>query len=153
MIGLPYKPEVNDCLQAIRRRFNDLGITIRDYAFPSDFWDYGDSMYERFFAEEGFYEVDSDTWKPQENDVLLVPGSTMVSFPTHAGVIVEDNMIYHHYTGRLSELVPFKGVWRTPTVILRHRDFSATKVIPTTIDITELMPEHVRRRFLAESQN
>ena len=147
MIGLPYIPEVNDCLQAVRRRYEDLGIPIRDYAFPNDFWDYEDSMIERLFHKEGFYAVDSDEWVPQVNDVLLIPGSIHVEFPTHLGVLVEGNKVYHHYTNRMSELSPFSGAWRNPTVILRHKDYVPPSKEAKVVDITELMPSHVRRRF------
>lgn len=149
-IGLPYIPEVNDCLQAVRRRYATLGIEIRDYAFPSDFWDYEDSMIERFFGREGFYAIDSDVWKPQVNDVLLVPGSSHYSFPTHLGVLVEGNKVYHHYTNRFSELVPFAGIWRRPSVVLRHKDYVPPEKDMKVYDVTELMPAHVRRRFTKE---
>lgn len=152
MIGLPYKPEVNDCFQNVRRRYADLGINITDYAFPSDFWEYGDSMYERLFEREGFYKVDSDDWVPQENDVLLVQGSLQVSFPTHAGVIVENGKISHHYNNRLSELSDFKGAWRNPTVILRHKDFKPKEKESRAINLTELMPNHVQRRLAGASE-
>lgn len=151
MIGLPYIPEINDCLQAVRRRYADLGIPIRDYAFPNDFWDYEDSMIERLFSKEGFYAVDSDNWKPQINDVLLIPGSSSIPFPTHLGVLVENNKVYHHYTGRTSELSPFAGVWRNPTVILRHKDYVPDSPEERVVDITELMPPHVQRRFTPRS--
>lgn len=150
MIGLPYIPEINDCLQAVRRRYADIGLPIRDYAFPNDFWDYGDSMIERLFHREGFYAVDSDHWKPQINDVLLIPGSSQIPFPTHLGVLVENNKVYHHYTNRRSELSPFAGIWRNPTVILRHKDFVPEDPTGKVVDMTELMPDHVRRRFIKE---
>lgn len=139
--------EVHDCLQMIRGYFALLGIEIRDYAFPSDFWDYGDSMYERLFAREGFYSVDSDDWKPQINDVLLVPGSARVRFPTHGGIIVDDNKVIHHFPGRFSEAVAFKGVWRNPTVILRHKDLKPVVPEQKQILIEELIPDHVKRRL------
>lgn len=147
MIGLPYIPEINDCLQAVRRRYADIGLPIRDYAFPNDFWDYNDSMIERLFHKEGFYAVDSDNWKPQINDVLLIPGSSQIPFPTHLGVLVENNKIYHHYTNRASELSPFAGIWRNPTVILRHKDFVPEEPNGKVVNLEELMPDHVRRRF------
>ncbi len=146
----PYVPEVNDCFQTGRKYFAFLGINIRDYAFPSDFWDYEDSMYERLFEREGFYNVDTDTWKPQVSDVLLVPGSWRVSFPTHIGIVVEDNQVLHHYTGRRCELTPFKGAWRTPTRVLRHeslRPEATTSGTSTLLQLKELMPDHVKRRL------
>lgn len=147
MRPVPYIPEVNDCFQYGRRHFEDLGIHIRDYAFPSDFWDFEDNMFERLFAKEGFVRIDTDNWKPQAHDVLLIPGSVRTSFPTHIGIITETGTVGHHYTGRLSEEVAFKGVWRTPTVVLRHKDIVPPETITKAVDITELMPEHVRRRF------
>lgn len=150
IIGLPYEPEVNDCLQAVRRRYASIGLPIRDYAFPSDFWDYNDSMIERLFHKEGFYAVDSDKWVPQLNDVLLIPGSNLIPFPTHLGVLVENNKVYHHFTNRFSELSPFAGIWRNPTVILRHKDYVPPKSKENIFEITELMPDHVRRRFVKD---
>ena len=147
MIGLQYIPEVNDCFQMARKYFEPLGIEIRDYAFPSDFWDYGDNMYGRLFEREGFYSVDIETWKPQVGDVLLVAGSVGVSFPTHLGILVEDNMVLHHYTNRLSAKDAFKGVWRRPLLVLRHKSLKPVPTLTKSTDITELMPPHVRERF------
>lgn len=149
MATYPYYAEVYDCYQNIRRHFADLGIELKDYAFPSDFWDYDDDMFTRLFAKEGFVNVDPDTWKPEPHDLLMIPGSVRVSFPTHLGVITEDGRISHHYTGRFSEISDFKGPWRTPTRIVRHKDVEKLEEeAPKVIDITELMPDHVRRKFV-----
>lgn len=148
LLGKKYKEEIHDCYQLARGYFSMLGIELRDYAFPSDFWDYEDSLYERLFEREGFYSVDSDNWKPRVSDVLLVQGSARVRFPTHLGIVVEDSKVIHHYPGRFSEATPFKGVWRTPTRILRHKSLDAKHIEQKPILITELMPEHVQRRFL-----
>lgn len=152
MLGLPYVAEVYDCLQAARRYFEPLGISIRDYAFPSDFWDYEDNMYRRLFKREGFYEVDPDEWVPQISDVLFVAGSIQVPFPTHLGILVEDNKVYHHYTDRFSALDDFKGIWRRPLMILRHESLRDKTFEPKVKDITELVPAHVRARLLGRPQ-
>lgn len=153
MIGLPYIPEVNDCFQTIRRHFEPLGVTIRDYAFPSDFWDYNDDMYRRLFSREGFHEIDIDDWTPQLHDVLFVAGSSSVPFATHGGVIVDGNKVLHHYTGRLSEASDFKGVWRRPLLVVRHETQMDKTIKPTITDITELVPAHVRARLLGKPQS
>lgn len=148
LLHLPYIPEVNDCWQITRRYFALLGIELTDYAFPSDFWDFEDSMYERLFGREGFVNVDTDGWKPTINDVIMVPGNLRYSFPTHIGTLVDGNKILHHYTGRRSELTPFKGIWRTPSRVVRHKDLLATTGSKNTlINLKELMPDHVRRRI------
>lgn len=149
LLHLPYIAEVNDCWQITRRYFALLGIELTDYAFPSDFWDHDDSMYERLFEHAGFYNVDTDGWKPAVNDVIMVPGNLRYSFPTHIGTLVENNQILHHYTGRRSELTPFKGVWRTPSRVVRHKELTPPTVEASIkrIDLKELMPDHVRRRL------
>jgi len=152
MLGLPYIEEVNDCFQIARRHFEPLGINIRDYAFPSDFWDYDDDMYSRLFSREGFVQVDTDEWKPQANDVILVAGSIRVGFPTHLGIVQEDGRILHHYTGRPSELDAFKGIWRRPLMVLRHKSLEKKNIKPTITDITELVPAHVRARLTGRPQ-
>lgn len=152
LLGLPYIPEVNDCFQMGRKYFATQGIEIRDYAFPSDFWDYEDDMYRRLFKREGFYEVDPDDWVPQGDDVLFVAGSVRVNFPTHLGILQDDNKVLHHYTGRFSELDDFKGIWRRPLMILRHESKREKTIKPKVTDITELMPPHVRARLLGHPQ-
>ena len=148
LLHLPYKAEVNDCWQITRKYFALLGIELTDYAFPSDFWDFEDSMYERLFEREGFFNVDTDGWKPTVNDVLMVPGNLKYNFPTHIGTLVDGNNILHHYSGRRSELTPFKGIWRTPSRVVRHKDLvQPPKTSNTLINIKELMPDHVRRRI------
>ena len=151
MIGLPYKEEVNDCLQLVRRYFEPLGIHIRDYAFPSDFWHY-DDMYTRIFSREGFYAIDPENWKPQVSDVLLVAGAPGISFPTHLGVLIEESQVLHHYTGRLSEKTAFKGVWRRPILILRHIDIPSVEVPTRPVDISEFMTPHARSRFARNTE-
>lgn len=148
LVGLPYVPEVNDCFQTGRKYFAKLGIDIRDHAFPSDFWLYDADLYRKYFAEEGFKSIDTDDWKPQLHDVMLVQGSLMVPFPTHAGMLVDHNLVLHHYTGRLSEVTPFKGRWRRPALVLRHKDITIEEPKLKVVDITELMPLHVRRKFV-----
>lgn len=150
-LGLPYIAEVNDCYQAVRRSFEPLGIELRDYAFPSDFWDFNDSMFERLFKREGFYQIDPDSWEPQPYDVMMVAGSVGVSFPTHLGILTEDSRVYHHYTGRFSAVDAFKGVWRQPLKIVRHETLRDKAAPEKHFDVTELMPDHVRARFTRQS--
>lgn len=147
LLGRAYNEEIHDCFQLQRDYFAMLGIEIRDYAFPREFWEYDDDLYGRLFAREGFYAVDSDGWKPEVNDVLLVPGSARVSFATHAGVLVEGSKVLHHYPHRLSEAVAFKGVWRNPTTILRHKDLKPVETSLKQVTLEELMPDHVKRRL------
>lgn len=153
LLGKRYQPEVEDCFQAARKYFANLGIEIRDYAFPQDFWEYEDNMYGRLFDKEGFYVVDTDRWKPRPHDVLLIPGSTRVSFPTHVGILTEEGKVFHHYTDRVSELSDFKGIWRTPTMVLRHPDVPVIdqEQVRKDVPITELLPEHVKRRLKIEN--
>lgn len=148
LIGLEYAPEINDCFQLGRKYYAKLGIEVRDHAFPSDFWLYDADLYRKFFAEEGFKSLDTDDWVPQLHDVMLVQGNLTVPFPTHAGILVEPNLILHHFTGRLSEVTAFKGRWRRPGLVLRHKDVTIEETKPKVVDITELMPLHVRRKFV-----
>lgn len=148
MLGLPYVPEINDCYQMARKYFEPLGIHLRDYAFPSDFWDYDDDMYRRLFPREGFVEIDTDDWKPQVSDVVLVAGSFQVSFPTHLGIVQDDGRILHHYTNRPSELSVFSGVWRRPLLVLRHKSLIKPPAKSKITDLTELVPPHVRARLI-----
>lgn len=148
LLNKTYAPEVRDCFQGVRQIYALNGIEIRDYAFPSDFWTFDDNLYQRYFEQEGFYSVDTDVWKPQLLDVMLVLGSLQVTFPTHAGVLVEPNQVFHHYTGRRSEVTAFKGIWRTPALVLRHKDLKMVQTKTEKFDITEFMPDHVKRRFV-----
>lgn len=147
LVGLPYIPEVNDCLQSSRRYYAKIGIDIRDYAFPSDFWDHGADLYREFYAKEGFVSIDTDVWKPQLHDAMLVQGSLVSPFPTHVGILVEPNKVLHHFTNRLSELTAFKGQWRNPALVLRHKSVKTEDRSNLPIDLTDLMPAHVRRRL------
>lgn len=147
LIGLAYKPEVHDCFQMQRNYFSKLGISIRDYAFPSDWWETDDNLYLKHYADEGFYSIVTDNWKPQLHDVMLVQGSLSTTTPTHAGVLCEPNKVLHHYTGRLSEVTAFKSPWRQPAIVLRHKNITIPEKPSNELTLAEMMPDHVREKF------
>ena len=147
LIGFRYQEEVHDCFQLMRQYFARLDINIRDYAFPSDWWETSDNLYLKHYADEGFNAITTDNWKPQLHDVMLVQGSLATPTPTHAGVLCAPNLVLHHYTGRLSEVTAFKSPWRQPAIVLRHKDVKLPEQPSTELTLAELMPEHVRAKF------
>lgn len=142
-----YRPEVADCFQCTRKYFAKLDIHITDYAHPSDWAAFNGNLFEKHYEEEGFIRILPQDWKPQLHDLMGVRGFIHTPHASHLGVLARPNGVLHHYTGRLSEVTPFKGVWRTPALVLRHKDVTIEKSKDDKFQITDLMTDHARRQF------
>lgn len=117
LIGLPYKIGHTDCYSIVRDYYRQVyGLRFRNYARPDHFWeDNGLDLY-RMFKLEGAKAVTDDTL--EIGDVLLMP--LMTPFPTHACILVDNNLVLHHPPGRLSIVEPLRKWQNRATIVVRH---------------------------------
>ena len=110
-----------DCFALIRDYMaQECGIKLNEYPRDSQWWNNGANMYEEYFEQEGFREIDGTDIK--EHDCFLMSVNSNVI--NHAGIYVGNNLIMHHLANRLSRREP---VARWPKMIakwVRHNDLS-----------------------------
>jgi proteasome lid subunit RPN8/RPN11 len=119
LYGRHYTHGVLDCYQFCRDYYKrTLSIELRNYEYPEFFWDKGLNLYRENFEKEGFVEIKGGPLKL--HDALLMMCEADVE--SHAAVLIEDNVIGHHYRKRLSTTEVYGGYWRHVTTgVLRHK--------------------------------
>ncbi len=120
LLGRQFAHGVLDCYTLVRDFYaRELGIALSEYEREDEWWAKGQDLYsmERLQAE-GFVAV---TGEPQHGDMILM--QIRAAVPNHAGVYLGDGQMLHHLDGRLSERVPYGGMWAERTrYIVRHRE-------------------------------
>jgi len=120
LVGRQFAHGVLDCYSLVRDfHARELGISLSDYTRDDDWWDKGQDLYslERLHAE-GFDLIEGE---PQRGDMILMQIRSPVT--NHAGVYLGEGQMLHHLHGRLSEAVPYGGMWAERTrCIVRHRE-------------------------------
>ncbi len=120
LIGREFAHGVLDCYSLVRDFYaRELGIALSQYHREDDWWEKGQELYsmDRLQAE-GFQPIAGEL---QHGDMILMQIRSPV--PNHAGVYLGDGQMLHHLHGRLSERVPYGGMWAERTCyIVRHRE-------------------------------
>lgn len=117
LVGRPFRPGVQDCFALARDYyFIEHGITIPDFPRNDRWWmRYADHEPENLFVthleESGFQIIDPIDVRP--GDGFACPVATSVV--CHCGVILPGNKVLHHFSNRLSEIVPAEK-WLRRTV-------------------------------------
>lgn len=147
LLGRPFEHGRFDCYQLIRDFYRDnFGIHLTNYARPDDWWAHGFSLYQTLFSREGFevLEAHPNDWLPGDLFMISVRSKT----PCHAGIYVGNNLMLHHFFGRFSETVLYRGGWRNRTnYMLRHRQ--AFDLVQTERhDVLDYLPEAKKQRYL-----
>lgn len=158
LLGLEYIQGVQDCYTMPQRMFKDnLGIELTNYARPDDWWiDDNLDLYNNNFRSEGFNLIEiSNLSQLRILDCFLIaipdsrrPERTVAN---HCAIYVGNGMIVHHRVGKLSQKVPYRGMWLNfTTAVVRHKD--VPNLLETNIiqrDLTEFLLPH--KRELIES--
>lgn len=107
-----------DCYGLVRDWYKqERGIELPDFERTDNWWTRGENLYVRHYAEAGFYSH-SDELQP--GDIILM--QYKADEINHAGIYIGDGKMFHHMYGRLSEVVPYGGMWRERTLLtLRYR--------------------------------
>lgn len=152
LLGLPYIEGKQDCYEIIRRFFSqNFEIELPNYARPHDWWNYKLDLYMERYHKNGFSVIDVLPSQYQIGDVFLISYRSEVA--NHAGVLVDNGMILHHFTNRLSSIDPYRGVWRNNTVaVLRHKDVVITDN-QTIVPIIDFVSPSTRRKIDAAIQS
>lgn len=108
-----------DCYGLIRDWYKqERGIELPDFERTDNWWTRGENLHVRHYAEAGFYSHASEL---QPGDIILM--QYKADEINHAGIYLGDGKMFHHMYCRLSEIVPYGGMWRDRTLLtLRYRD-------------------------------
>lgn len=111
-----------DCYGLVRDWYlQERGIELPDFERADNWWTRGENLYVRHYAEAGFYSHADDI---QPGDVILM--QYRAEETNHAGIYIGNGQMLHHMYGKLSEIVPYGGVWRERTMLtLRHQNASS----------------------------
>lgn len=118
LIGREFAHGVLDCYTLIQDHYRwELGIELPHFERTDAWWERGDDLYRKGFAQAGFAQVDD---APREHDVLLMMVAARQE--NHGAVYLGDGTILHHLYGRLSSRDVYGGMWAShTTAVLRHQ--------------------------------
>ncbi len=121
LIGRPYIPFVYDCITAVRDWYREkLGIESNEPEYTQEECVTGKiTGIPEYFLSHGCKPVS----KVRENDVVCMMIRCHAA-PNHMGVILPDGTMFHHMYNRVSQVVPYGGIWqRCTSLIFRHPKF------------------------------
>lgn len=99
LVGREWVWGVQDCWTLVRDWYGEHGVVLPDWDRPKTPEDFEASpMFESCWEEAGFQKVSFSQLK--HGDAILMSISN--SKPNHVGVYIGDQMILHHFRGRLS---------------------------------------------------
>jgi proteasome lid subunit RPN8/RPN11 len=121
LVGREFSHGILDCYTIVRDYYQrTLGITLKDYARPDNWWLKGMDLYRDNFADTDFIEVKDGSL--QLHDFLLIQVASPVA--NHGAIYLGDseNRILHHVAGKVSGRDAYGGYWRKCTrAVLRHK--------------------------------
>ena len=130
LLGRDYGHGLLDCYALCRDYYSrEHGIELPNYPRRDGWWKTGESLYEKYYDEAGFYPV-SDLRK---GDMILM--QIDANAPNHAGIYLGDGLLtsvpdlhaaprtfLHHRYNKKSSRDVYGGMWADYTVlILRHQ--------------------------------
>ncbi|MDP2808634.1 MAG: C40 family peptidase [Rhodocyclaceae bacterium] len=123
LIGRPFVHGVLDCYALCRDYYRETcALDLPDYPRDDLWWQKpGQNLYLDHFAEAGFVEIDAADLRPHDG-ILMQAGADR---PNHAAIHLGDNLILHHFFGRLSSRDVWGGYWKKCTThYLRHKSLA-----------------------------
>ncbi len=156
-LGLSFEHGVQDCYELVRQVFrHNVGIELTPYARPDDWWLQDMNLYLDNFAAEGFQQVELRSLtelRPLDCFLIAIPDPRMPdkAVTNHCGIYVGEGLMLHHRLGRLSQVTPYRGMYRNfTTAIVRHKDIPdlTPKEAATTVDIMDRLLPHKREMLL-----
>ncbi|WP_414079688.1 C40 family peptidase [Xenorhabdus bovienii] len=118
LLGRPFVHGIWDCYAIVRDWYRlELNIELPDFERSDGWWDRGENLYMKNYADAGFTECSSEL---QMSDVIIM--QVQANEPNHAGVYIGEELMLHHMYGQLSNCVPYNGYWQERTVmVLRYK--------------------------------
>lgn len=146
LLGKPFELGTNDCYSLIRDFYKiNYSIDLPNYARPNQFWIKGMDLYMERYHKNGFRSLNVHPVEYRPGDVVLMAIRSDVA--NHAGVLVENGRILHHFNNRFSCVEQYKGIWRNTTVaVLRHKD-SVDLIDTEVVDLMSVLSPSRKRRI------
>jgi hypothetical protein len=91
------------------------GLVLKNYKAEWGWWESGESLFEKYFTDEGFFEVDSLA----NGDCILM--NFFAKTANHCGYY-SDGKIMHQYQGIISKWENLSKVEKYVTKIVRHKN-------------------------------
>lgn len=147
LLGLDFDIEKQNCYTIIRQFYLDnYGIELSDYACPTNWWNADLDLYTKLAPSEGFSPINDHPRDWQAGDLIFMAINS--SSGNHAAIVLDTGDILHHLVGQRSVVTSYGGLFRNTTVgVYRHKDVAKLQPAETLVDIRDLLPPHVRRRF------
>ncbi|MCS3467389.1 proteasome lid subunit RPN8/RPN11 [Pseudomonas sp. JUb42] len=136
LIGREFAHGLLDCYALCRDFYwREWGLELPNFPRRDGWWKTGESLYERYYQQAGFYPVT----EPQYGDMLVMQIDAQA--PNHAGVFLGDvglntepglhpvkySFIHHRYNKKSSRDV-YGGMWADCTrLMLRHKSVSEVR--------------------------
>jgi proteasome lid subunit RPN8/RPN11 len=116
--GRQFSHGILDCFTIIQDYYKEvLGISLDTPVREENWWSKGHNLYLDNAEAWGFIKVD----KPKKHDILLM--NIYSNVPNHGAIWVEDGLILHHQTNRLSSKDVYGGYYQKVTThFFRHKD-------------------------------
>lgn len=107
LVGREFRSGVTDCYALVRDWYRlERGLALPEYARSFDWWQSGENMFMENFKSAGFEPVED---KPRKGDVALIQVRSAVV--NHCGLILDNGLMMHHLSNRLSGSEPL-GRWQ-----------------------------------------
>lgn len=147
LVGRPHKSGSFDCYGIVRDFYIDnFGVVLTNYARPDNWWNEGLDLYSKAAEREGFNLGMMHPRDMQPGDLIGI--SIGCSVIHHVGIFLghsELKPILHHFTGRLSEVTDYRGVWKNSAcVIARHKDVVVSKNDGPVINAIDFVPKRFK---------
>jgi proteasome lid subunit RPN8/RPN11 len=108
LLERPFVWGVFDCYSLVRDAFQEhFGKSLPAVPREDAYWTKGQDLYGDWLKKLGFQRISASVAKPGDCFLIALPGSPV---PSHAGILLEGDMILHHLPNRLSRREP-AGVW------------------------------------------
>lgn len=157
LVGLPFEHGKQDCYETLRNVFKDnLGVQLRPYARPDDWWLTEMDLYMENFEKEGFFQVEMvnlDDIRILDVFLIGIPDSRSPekTVTNHCAIYVGNGKILHHRLGKLSQVIPYRGTYKNfTTAIIRHK--AVPNLQPrgkeSSVDLMDLILPHKRELLL-----
>lgn len=152
LLGKSFDYAHTNCYTTLQSFYADnFGLQFPNYACPNEFWRYGLDLYITRAQRMGFKPLDCHPSDYQYGDVFIM--AIRSSIGNHCGILVENGNLLHHLYGQLSEVTPYRGVYRNCTIgVFRHKDVRLEKTQDTK-QIADLVPPNTRRKIDEALQN
>ena len=121
LTGRTFVHAVSDCYSLIRDYYTqECNIILPDFLRQDEWWNKGEDLYQKHFAEAGFRRV----YDLQKHDIIIMTIASPV--PNHGAILVrpDNGVILHHLTGRLSCEEVYTSFYRDrTTMVIRHENY------------------------------